>query len=803
MPLEPGLCLDARYEIADLLGTGGMGEVYRAKDLKLGRTVALKVLPSMMALQDDSLARFRWEARVLASLSHPHIRAIHDLVEAGGLHFAVMEYLEGQTLRHRLESGPLRQAEALAVAADLAEGLAAAHAKGIIHRDLKPENVFFTTEGQVKILDFGLARREATAPPIQDDTDALLETQPGLIMGTVHYMAPEQIRSLPLDARADLFAFGCVLFEMLTGNRPFDGRTVGDIIAAVLKDAPAIPAPGPASGWPKGLTDLLWRCLSKDRETRIQTAAEIEAILRALRGTGERGTVRGAVGGATDRDETTRALAVNLPEPLAGKRDAGALPPQPSGGLLARLGRLWPFRSREIDSLAVIPFENLSKDPSAEYLAEGLPEGLMERLAQMGGLRLAAFSAASRLRREDPVTLGERLGVRAVLMGKVHQRNGELVVSAELVDTRSGSHLWGATFQQPEAGLVDLQLDMGRRIVEALRGRISSGAKAVLAASPTADPEALRLVMRGRHAWRSRTEEGLRQAVTHFQAALALDEHFALAYAGLAEAYALLCFLVGVMAPVDALPKAEAAAHKALDLDPNLAEAHTSLAMVLESWRWDWPAAEAAHRRAIALERGNPNLHHRLGMHLLYRGRFKEARVAYSEALRLDPLSPLFQVGMALPAFFEGDAAGAAKSFHQVTVLAPAFPIAQVMLGLAREQAGEPAEAIAAFQAAHALSRSPDALSMEAHTCARLGDTDRARALLAELDALGRRRYVSPYMVAIVHQALGDTRRCLEILEAAEAARCELLVYAGIDPRLGSLRGEERFAALMARIGLG
>ncbi|MBK8726168.1 MAG: protein kinase [Holophagaceae bacterium] len=802
MPLETGLCLDSRYEIAGLLGTGGMGEVYRAKDLKLGREVALKVLPQLMALQEDSLARFKFEARVLAVLTHPNIRAIHDLVEAEGLHFAVMEYLEGDTLRHRLARGAMPQAEALAVATDIAEGLAAAHAKGIIHRDLKPENIFFTTEGQVKILDFGLARRDPTGESLIDDSDHLLRTQPGLVMGTASYMAPEQIRGQVLDARCDLFAFGCLFFEMLTGRRPFDGQTVGDIIAGVLKDQPAIPSPGPATGWPKGLSDLLWRCLSKDRETRIQSAVEIEAALRALRGLaakdGKRGRAPGAAGPV--KDETTRAIAMAAErEPQAGSGSE----PQGSGGFFARLGRLWPFQRREIDSLAVLPFENASGDPSAEYLAEGLPEGLIERLSQLGGLRVAAWSAASRLSKADPATIGARLGVKAVLLGKVHRQDGVVVVSAELVDTRSGSHLWGATFQRPDAGLVDLQQELGRRIAETLKGRVSSGAQAVLAARPTADPEALRLVMRGRHAWRSRTEEGLRQAVAHFQAALAHDEHFALAYAGLAEAYALLCFLVGVMAPADALPKAEAAAHRALELDPQLAEAHTSLAMVLESFRWDWPAAEAAHRRAIALERGNPNLHHRLGMHLLYRGRFKEARAAYSEALRLDPLSPLFQVGMALPSFFEGDAAGAAKAFAQVTVLAPAFPIAQVMLGLALEQCGEPEEAIQAFRAAHALSKSPDSLSMEAHVRARHGDAEGARGLLAELAALSRRRYVSPYMVAIAHHALGETRRCLELLEAAEAAHCELLVYTGIDPRLGGLREEERYRALLGRIGLG
>jgi serine/threonine-protein kinase len=308
--------------------------------------------------------------------------------------------------------------------------------------------------------------------------------------------------------------------------------------------------------------------------------------------------------------------------------------------------------------------------------------------------------------------------------------------------------------------------------------------------------------MRGRHAWRSRTEEGLRQAVAHFQAALAHDQDFALAYAGLAEAYALLCFLVGVMAPADALPKAEAAAHRALELDPQLAEAHTSLAMVLESFRWDWSTAEAAHRQAIALERGNPNLHHRLGMHLLYRGRFKEARAAYSEAVRIDPLSPLFQVGMALPSYFEGDVEGAARAFSQVTVLAPAFPIGHVMLGFALAGKGEFAEACASFRAAHALTKSPDALAMEAHTRALMGEPDVARTLLAELAALSKRRYVSPYMVALTHQALGETRRCLDLLEAAEAAHCELLVYAGIDPRLATLRDEPRLRDLLERIGL-
>ncbi len=777
-----------------------MGEVYKAKDHRLGREVAIKVLPEKMAQQPEALARFEWEARVLAALSHPNIRAIHDLAKEGQLGFAVMEYLEGLTLRQRLEAGPLSLDESLAVATDIAEGLAAAHAKGVIHRDLKPENIFFTTAGPVKILDFGLARMEERLAAERQVPVRPLETQPGLVMGTASYMAPEQVRGEVLDARCDVFAFGCLFQEMLTGERVFQGESIAEIVASVLKDDP-----GPLSAnhpeVPPAVAALVEGCLEKDLWRRLQGMKEVAVALRVLR-SGPVSSPQVLLGssfrsGSQHQADLTEAI------PSQGLLRNQASQGRPEGTRLLRaLAKLWPFRTKAIRSLAVLPFTNASGDPSAEYLGDGIAESLIERLSRVPDLRIASWSAASRFKQPDLdlQAVGRELQVRALLTGRVSHRGRELTVSAELVDARSRSHLWGEKYHRNFSDILGLQQEISTRIAEKLRAKLSGEVQAQLAKAPTEDPEAYQLYLKGRHAWRKRTAEALQKAVEHFQAAIDRDPDYALAYAGLADAYALLSFLVGVMAPVDALPRAKAAAERALDLDPGLADAYASMGMILESFEWDWTGAERCHRRALQLAPANANLHHRLGMHLLYRARFDEALACFTQAHALDPLAPLFHVGQGLPHYFRHSGEEAVAEFRRAIVLAPQFLIAHLMLGLALVQEAAFKEAIASFQAANAIAPTPDGLAMLGYALGRSGNMEGAQELLLKLKQMGATRYVSAYGLAVLHLGLGDRERALAHLELAVQQRCELLVYLGIDPRLEELRGDKRFMDIRRRV---
>ncbi len=801
MPLDSGRLLDGRYLIVCPLGSGGMGEVYQAKDQRLGRDVAIKVLPEHLAQAPDSLARFEWEARVLAALSHPNIRAIHDLSKDGGLNFAVMEYLEGVTLRHRLEERELSLDEALGVATEIAEGLAAAHVKGVIHRDLKPENIFFTTAGPVKILDFGLARMEERLAAERKMPVRPLETQPGMVMGTASYMAPEQVRGEVLDARCDIFAFGCLLLEMITGRRAFAGGTIAEIVAAVLKDEPpSLSYPG--SGVPPEVAALVEGCLEKDLWRRLQSMKEVAASLRAIRtsnlSSGEQPALPLILGSGPNRSED---LTTGIPS--QGHRVRGAAS---SLSFSWRLWRgflsLWSFRTKAIRSMAVLPFINASGDPSAEYLGDGIAETLIERLSRLPDLRIASWSAVSRFKKADLdlPAVGRELQVRALLTGRVSHQGRELTVSAELVDARDRSHLWGEKYSRNFSDLLGLQQEISTRIAEKLRTKLSGEIQAQLAQAPTEDPEAFQLYLKGRHAWRKRTAEALQKAVEHFQAAIDHDPNYALAYAGLADAYALLSFLVGVMAPLEALPRAKAAAERALDLDPGLADAYASMGMILESFEWDWTGAERCHRRALQLAPVNPNLHHRLGMHLLYRSRFNEALACLTQAQALDPLAPLFHVGPGLPHYFQRNGDEAVREFKRATVLAPGFLIAHLMLGLALVQRGAFDAAIESFEAANAIAPTPDGLAMLGHVHGRAGHQDEAKELLLRLKQMAATRYVSAYGLAVLHLGLGDRERALAHLELAVQQRCELLVYVGIDPRLDELRSDERFQEIQRRV---
>ncbi len=777
--LSPGARLGP-YEIVGPLGAGGMGEVYRARDTLLDRDVAIKVLPERVATDGEARARFEREARLLASLHHPGILTIHGFGSEGEIAYAVMELLEGETLGDSLRSGPMALERAAEVARGIAEGLAAAHAKGVIHRDIKPDNVFLTADGTVKLLDFGLARSGITFSP-EAETGPVASptlTRPGYVVGTPDHMSPEQARGLGVDVRGDVFSFGVLLWQMLTGQSPFRRGTPADTIAAILKEDP----PEPSRPIPPAWQAVLVRCLDKDPERRFASGTELLAAL-----------------------PVPTAVALPLPpSPSTPRRlwlrmAAGAVVVAAAAG-----GGLW-LRARyvTIDSLAVLPFSSEGGGDDLEYLSDGLAEGVIGRLAGTGGLRVVSRTASFRFRGRDvdPQQAARALKVRAVVTGRVVRRGERLVVSVELADARDNARIWGNQMTRPAADVIDVPDEIAREIADALRVRLTGEEVARRSRRSTRDREAYDLYLRGRHQWARRTEEGLHAAVTHFTHALERDPSYALAYSGLADAYLLL---VNYALPDrEAMPKVRAAAEKALALDESLAEAHASLAGVLFWHEWDWKAAEREFVRSIELDPGYPVARHWYSIFLSAQGRHTEAMEQLRRAQDLDPLSPAIGAGLGWGHLMAGRAEEAAGALQRSIESDPSFFPAYLYLTEARLARGEREAAVDAGRRAWELSgQRPLAAAWLGHACAVAGDVACARNRLAELKETARREHLTAYYPALVHLGLGERDAALDELERAMEERSRWIVYLSIEPRLAPIRGNPRFQALLARAGL-
>jgi serine/threonine protein kinase/tetratricopeptide (TPR) repeat protein len=744
------------YEILALLGVGGMGEVYRAHDTQLGRDVAIKVLPAAFAHDPDRIARFRREARLLASLNHPNIATVHGLEESEDFCCLVMELVLGQTLAERLAAGALPVEEALRICGQIAEALGAAHQKGITHRDIKPANIKVMPDGRVKVLDFGLAKTSIEYEPGSDPSNAptvTALTQAGVILGTPAYLSPEQIRSRPADKRADIWAFGCVLYELLTGKRPFAGASAVEIMASALKSEPdwaALPATTPTR-----VRDLVQQCLQKDTHARLQDIAAARVEL----------------------GEALRAPVV-------------VSPPEPD---------------RSLRSLAVLPFANASGDPQMEYLSDGLTESIIFSLSQLPQLRVMARSAVFRHkgRSEEPQEAGRALGVGTVLTGKVLQRGETLLISAELVDVENGWQLWGAQYRRKVGDIFATEEDISKEISEKLRLKLTPEKQNRLAKRQTENVEAYHLYLKGRFYWAKRTEDGLNKGIRYFRQAIEKDPTYALAYAGLAEGYvplAIYCHL----APKDALPKARAAAQRALEIDPELAEARTVLAGHKTHFDWDLEGAEKDLRAAVALDPNYPRSRQVLAECLTTQGRHADALAEATRALELDPLALSLNAFMSMTHFFGRQYDQAIEHGRRTVEMDPGFFPGHFYLGLAYQLKGRFEEAAAALEQARVLSNhSSLMIAALGGVFAAWGKENETRNILRELDELARRKYVSQVFVAAICAGLGDTDQALTCLETAFADRCTWLAR-GItaDPRFDSVRGEARFQELARRMGL-
>jgi len=778
------------YEIVALIGAGGMGEVYRARDTRLGRDVAIKVLPAAVAADPERLRRFEREARSTAALSHPNVLAIHDVGLHEGMPYLVEELLEGESLAERLVRGSLPVSEAVRVGVEIARGLAAAHGKEIVHRDLKPGNVFLTAGGTVKLLDFGLAKlvaRAASPATIAQATTAAESTELGVLLGTASYMAPEQARGQAVDQRADVLAFGVVLYEMLAGRRPFQGATTTETLAAILRDEPAqLPGDVPAP-----LAAVVATCLAKEPGQRYQRGSELRAALEAVQaGTAPAPGPRRAVARPARRWLLgVAALAVV----------AAVLVVLDAGGVRGRFAAR-PWAPARAVRLAVMPFANLAGDPEQEYLGDGLTQELIAQLGRLhpAGLNVIARSSVMRYKNGDtPVDeIGRELGVAFVLEGSARREADRVRVTAELVDARDQTQLWAATYEREPAGLPALGAEVAREVARRLGVTLTPEEERRLTGAHPVEPRVYEAYLRGTYHVSQNTPESFARGIALLHEAIAIDPAEPLAYVGLAEGYITLGH--GGAEQAEAFQRARAAAEQALKLDPDRAEAVAILADVALYHEWDWAKAERLFQRAFELNSSLAMTRYHHAWYLALFDRLDEAIAEHQLARDLDPLRALNTGWLGGLYVFAGRFDDAIVEARKALELSQTFAPSYHVLRSAYSRKGMHQEAIAA--ARRYVGLNPSAGGVQLVTAyAMAGRRDEALKVLSTLDPSA----AGPTPVALMHLSLGDAEAALSWLEACYEARRATLPWIrtrgnGLEP----LRDEPRFRELLRKMNL-
>jgi len=815
MPLETGEALGP-YSIQALLGRGGMGEVYRALDTRLGRVVALKVIAPGLLGDPNLHRRFEIEARAASALNHPSVVTVYDIGETRGVSWIAFEWVEGHSLRQALTNGSLPIGETIAIARQISSGLAAAHSKGVVHRDLKPENIMLTVDGRAKIVDFGLARQ--TMMEVFEDSSSKTAAMPrgaptfeGAILGTVGYMSPEQATGRVADFRSDQFSFGLILYEMLAGQPAFSGASGVETLSAIIRDEP-LPVSTLRGGVPAALQQLISRCLSKRPEQRFPSTTELAAALERL---------------ALDRGSQAEVSpdAFTLQQTDVRGTSLSAPPPLPSRKLLNRrrvltaLGTLtlltlaaagwnrFHVPSGVIHSLAVLPLENATNDPETEYLASGVTESLIDQLSRIPSLKVMARSTVMRFKgAADPQSVGKQLGVGAVLSGRISKRGPQLTVSVELVDISNGARLWGRIYDRPAADLLNVQGSIATEIADSLRLTLTGAEKKELAFHGTADPEAYQLYLRARFLLQHDTEEDDVEARRLYLQALERDPQFVQARVGVATTY-LRSGGNGYAPPIEGMLKAEAEARKALAVDPENFGARAIVAARSFLFDWDWAAAEREFVRLASDPRAFLGLqYHGSAMYFWATGRTERSIALLEQALRLDPANVESRVMLANFLGHSGRLNDATLLYQAIAGAEPLDP--RPLFGLANvfRRRGDAPKAIAALRKAYQLSEDPDGIDALA-TAQTESDYDKAqksvaRKHLESLKRLASERYVSPLDLARLHVQIGDTERAFEEIQKALTERSAGLVFLKVDQVWDPIRHDGRFAAIVRRVGI-
>jgi serine/threonine protein kinase/Tfp pilus assembly protein PilF len=807
-----------------------MGEVYLAQDERLGRKVALKLLYGEIIEGEDWVRRFEQEARAASALNHPNIITIYEVGQAGASRFISAEYIEGQTLRQHLKRGVMPINEVLDVAIQTATALATAHKAGIIHRDIKPENIMLRPDGYVKVLDFGLAKfteqslRSLNASDPEAETQSVINTNPGAVMGTVNYMSPEQAHGTGVDERTDIFSLGIVIYEMLTGHRPFEGKTASDVIISIVTKKPVSMARY-APDVPIELERIVSKALTKNRDERYQTIKDLLIDLKRLK-------QRLEIQEELDDDELELYSDRGLPSGRSGSGGSGGVKGVATEGQKASTNEIAVVRNtssaeyivkglkqykraalitlaalvlilaaylyysytRPVGSIAVLPFSNVNPDPNTERLGDEITESIINNLSQLPGLRVVSFNSVLQYKGQqvDPQAVGRELNVEVVMIGRVTRRTDSILISAELVNTRDKSHLWG--IQRPTK-FSDLML-----VPEEIAASVSTKIGLKLNDEEKKKRDAEALYVKGRNAWNKRTADGIKEAIGYFNQAIGINPNYAVAYAGLADCYNMLV-IYGASSPADAFPKAREAATKSLAIDDNLAEGHAAMALI--KYRGDWDAAEAEKefKKAIQLNPNYAPARQWYSTFLAAAGRFDEAIEETKRTEEIDSTSLIIKSHLAYVYYFAHRFDDAIAQCRKLIDLDPDFFVARRYLGLAYEQKGMYKDAVEEFKKAIDASKGSILMRVEyAHALALSGNTSKAQAELDNLKELSKQSYISPYHLAVIYVALKDEDRAFDLLEKAYRERADWMVFLNVDPRFDSLHSDPRFANLRRRV---